>query len=95
MARLSDEKIAEIRRLYAEIGIYSQVAKTVGCSPSTVKKYCVDEAAITVNKEVVKFSGIVPKVDDINLTFFLDIRTNLTTLTPDELEEMKGLWEEI
>ena len=40
MARLTEEKINEIRRLYSEIGIYSQVAKQVGCSPSTVKKIC-------------------------------------------------------
>ena len=95
MARLSNEKIAEIQKLYAEIGIYSQVAKKVGCSPSTVKKYCNDGAAVTVKKEVVKFNGIIPTVDEVNLTFFLDTRDNLTTLTPDEKEELKGLWEEL
>ena len=30
MARLSNEKIAEIQKLYAEIGIYFQVVKKVG-----------------------------------------------------------------
>ena len=95
MARLSNEKIAEIQKLYAEIGIYSQVAKKVGCSPATVKKYCNDVAAVTVEKEIVKFNGTIPKLDEINLTFFLDTRDNLTTLTPDEKEELKGLWEEL
>ena len=95
MARLSNEKIAEIQKLYTEIGIYSQVAKKVGCSPATVKKYCNDVAAVIVEKEVVKFNGTIPKVDEINFTFFLDTRDNLTTLTPDEKEELKGLWEEL
>ena len=95
MARLSNEKIAEIQKLYAEIGIYSQVAKKVGCSPATVKKYCNDAAAVTVEKEVVKFNGAIPKVDEINFTFFLDTKDNLTTLTPDEKEELKGLWDEL
>lgn len=39
MARLSEEKIKEIQELYATIGVYSRVAKMVGCSPATVKKY--------------------------------------------------------
>ena len=39
MAKISDEKIAQIQAKYKELGVYSQVAKIVGCSPATVKKY--------------------------------------------------------
>lgn len=93
MARLSNEKIAEIQRLYAEIGVYSQVAKQVGCSPSTVKKYCMAAEALPTKK--LKFNGQICEISDINLTLFLENRDNLTTLTHDELEEMKVLWNEL
>ena len=39
MAKLSDEKIAEIQKRYAECGVYAQVARELGVSPATVKKY--------------------------------------------------------
>ena len=94
MARLSNEKIAEIQRLYAEIGIYSQVAKQVGCSPSTVKKYCNLEE-VKIDKPIQKFKGKIPEIFELDLTLFLESSVNLTTLTYDELEELKELWEEI
>ena len=39
MAKLSDEKISEIQKRYAECGVYAQVARELGVSPATVKKY--------------------------------------------------------
>ena len=39
MAKLSDEKIAEIQKRYAECGVYAQVARELGVSASTVRKY--------------------------------------------------------
>ena len=36
---LSPEKIAKIRKLYAECGVKAKVAKMIGCSPATVAKY--------------------------------------------------------
>ena len=46
MAKLSAEKIELIQKLYAQYGVYSRVAKEVGCAASTVKKY-VDGAVKT------------------------------------------------
>ena len=94
MARLSNEKIAEIQQLYSEIGIYSQVAKKVGCSPSTVKKYCT-AAAVEQQVNKLEFNSDIPSIDTINLTFFLENNQYLTTLTNDEQKEMKELWNEL
>ena len=94
MARLSNEKIAEIQQLYSEIGIYSQVAKKVGCSPSTVKKYCT-MAAVEQQVNKLEFNSDIPSIDTINLTFFLENNQYLTTLTNDEQKEMKELWNEL
>ena len=95
MARLSSEKIAEIRRLYAEIGIYSQVAKLVGSSASTVKKYCSDAMPAIQPKQITPFCGTIPEIDNVNLTFFLESKEYLTTLTPDEQKGIEQLWQEI
>ena len=93
MARLSNEKIAEIQRLYSEIGIYSQVAKQVGCNPSTVKKYCMAAEPLPIKK--LEFTGKICENSEIDLTLFLEKKDRLTTLTHDELEEMKVLWKEL
>ena len=94
MAKLSNEKIAEIQRLYAEIGIYSQVAKQVGCSPSTVKKYCnLDVVKTNTVKKI--FDKEIVKISSMDLTLFLEKSDNLTTLTHEEIENLKELWEEI
>ena len=95
MARLSDEKIAEIRALYAEIGIYSQVAKRVGCTAATVKKYCSDATAAIQPKQITPFSGTIPRIEDMDLTFFLESSEYLTTLTLAEKEGIEQLWQEI
>lgn len=41
MARFiaTPEKIEEINRLYYEIGVKAEVARRIGCSPSTVSRY--------------------------------------------------------
>lgn len=93
MARLSEEKIAQIQKLYSELGVYSQVAKQIGCSPATVKKYCVAAEPIPVKK--LEFTGQICEISDINISLFLEKDVYLTTLTYDELNEMKGLWNEL
>lgn len=93
MARLSQDKIEEIQRLYSEIGIYSQVAKQVGCSPSTVKKYCTAAEVKPIVK--LEFAGAPCEISDIDVTLFLEKDISLTTLTHDELAEMERLWKEL
>ena len=92
MAALSAEKIKEIQRLYKEIGTYSGVAKVVGSSPPTVKKY------VTVD---------IPTVEPLNKinfdnskigTFKVDFNKTLSLLgklTEEEIEDIKILWGEI
>lgn len=70
MAKLSDEKILEIQKVYKEVGTYSGTAKIVGCSPATVKKYCFGDGctvagAAAVVKEKVPFTKEIPPVEDV------------------------------
>lgn len=103
MAKISPEKIEEMCRLYQEIGVYSQVAKKIGSSPATVKKYVslyLDSPKNSIAaavKNVIHFSGEIPSMDDIVSDDFLQ-RFHYSLLcgqTDDELEELKQLWEEI
>lgn len=93
MTKLSEEKIAEIRRVYGELGTYSGTAKAVGCSPATVKKYTQEEPS---SDPVVRvpFNGKLPPVEELNWPSQEEIN-KMATLTSEELEEIKELWKEI
>lgn len=93
MAKLSNEKIAQIQKVYAENGTYSGTAKIVGCSPATVKKYCSLEIKIEPISRI-PFNGIIPKVEDISWPS-KEHFCELGRLTEEELLEIQELWEEI
>lgn len=103
MAKISPEKIEEMCRLYQEIGVYSQVAKRVGSSPATVKKYVSlyldspKNSTAAAAKEIVPFSGEIPTMDDIITDDFLQKFHSLLLcgLTDNELNELQQLWEEM
>lgn len=93
MAKLSEEKIAEIRRVYSELGTYSGTAKVVGCSPATVKKYTQEK--YTPDPTVrIPFNGKFPPVEELNWPTEEEIG-NMARLTEAELEEIKELWKEL
>lgn len=103
MAKISPEKIEEMCRLYQEIGVYSQVAKRVGSSPATVKKYVSlyldnsENSTAAAVKDVIHFSGEVPSMEDIVSNEFLKRFHSLLSSgqTDEELNELKQLWEEM
>lgn len=93
MAKLSDEKIIQIQKVYSENGTYSGTAKIVGCSPATVKKYC----SLGIKIEPISripFNGEIPKVEDISWPSKENF-CEMGRLTEEELKEIHALWEEI
>lgn len=95
MAKLSEEKIAEIRRIYKELGTYSGTAKAVGCSPASVKKYCQEEYISDPAVRVI-FNGILPSVEKLSWPSKEEEEiSNMARLTEAELEEIKELWKEL
>lgn len=50
MAKLSEEKIAEIKEAYKRLGTYAAVAREVGVSASTARKYALGEAGAPATK---------------------------------------------
>lgn len=94
MAKLTEEKIQEIREAYRRIGTYSGVAKEVGCSAATVKKYCNQETEAKPKNSVQKilFDKEIPSVESIN--FFFE-RTHWTILSEEEIIGVKELQKEV
>lgn len=91
MAKLTEEKIKAIQEAYIRLGTYSGVAKELGCSAATVKKY-VSSTSIIEPKMVTPFEGeIVPvEVIDFNFPFY-----EWTHLSDEEICEIKKLQEEM
>ena len=85
MAKLTQEKIDEIVRLYEEIGTYSGVAKAVGCSPATVKKYVTAESEQEKEEIPMEFEDNILPVEKIK-NFSLSL--GLMKLTKEEEEEI-------
>jgi len=93
MAKLSEDKIFEIIRVYKETGIYSKTAKIVGVSAATVKKYTSMniEAPQSIIKN--KFTKEVPPIGSFNWS--KDNINRLGYLSEEEKKEIKELWEEL
>ena len=91
--RLTNEDIQNIKRAYSEIGTYAGVARKLGFSPATVKKYTQEE--YTPDPAVrVPFNGKLPPVEELNWPTEGEIG-NMARLTEAELEEIKELWKEL
>lgn len=93
MAKLSEEKIAEIRRVYSELGTYSGTAKVVGCSPATIKKYT-QEDNISDPTVRIEFNGVIPPVEELNWPSKEEIK-KMGSLTESEIKEIEELWKEL
>ena len=91
MAKLTEEKIKAIQEAYLRIGTYSGVAKELGCSAVTVRKYT-SEMNKPLETTIVPFEGEIIPVEMIDFNFPLH---EWTHLTDEEIREVKKLQEEM
>lgn len=99
MAKISPEQIEKMCQLYAEIGVYSKVAKMVGSSPATVKKYVslYSQSSNTPSarkEDIIHFDGNIPPVESISIQQFMNSILCAQNVA-EEIDELKQLWEEI
>lgn len=96
MAKLTEDRIMEIQNLYKKIGTYSGVAKQLGCSAATVKKYCQEQCSFSYEPVTrIKFDGTIPPVSEIKWPASECEISKLARLTEDEVEEIEILWKEL
>lgn len=101
MAKLTEEKIQSIIQAYARIGTYSGVAKELGCSASTVKKYVTVHQATTLQnapeadqiwvqaaKETMLEGPVLGRVEEVDLS----APTIEATPTPEDIETLRMFW---
>jgi hypothetical protein len=65
--KITPEIAEQINKLYREIGVKSQVAKIIGCSPSTVSRYIVEDYAENT-MPIVGFSKSIGNCDSFKAT---------------------------
>ena len=73
MARLNENDIAEIKKVYAETGSYAETARRLHRSAATVKKYASGEVPAPAKKK-----------NDADLIYFEDISQRLLADGPIE-----------
>lgn len=92
MAKLTEEKIKAIQEAYIRLGTYSGVAKELGCSAATVKKYVASDSSVSVKSSIAPFEGEITPVEMIDFDFVL---YEWTHLIDEEIREVKKLQEEM
>lgn len=94
MARITEDQKIQMNILYKRLGSYAAVAREIGCAPTTVKRYIVDDF---IEPEQIQQNIFVPAIlPEIDFSLF---RTKsfaeLCILSEDEKQEVKELWKEI
>ena len=91
--KITQDKIIEINNLYFSLKTYAAVARQLGISPSTVKKYVIKDWEPKEVEER-KFSGNIKEVEEIKWPKAEELN-KLCTLSKEEIDEIKILWREL
>lgn len=80
--------------LYLKYKTYAEVARQVGCAPSTVKKYIQPNFVNPEELEVKHFEGELPPINK-ELFFGIENWGELCVLSDKEKEDIEEFWREI
>ena len=96
MARAITEAVKlKINELYLKYGTYAQVAREVGCAPSTVKKYIIPNFVPEnkIEKKIFKWEDL-PEFSTEGLKG-VENWGSLCVLSAEEKDEIRELWSEL
>lgn len=96
MAKITNQVITEINELYYINKNYSQTARDLGISPSSVKKYVI--SGYTPKSEVVVKpldKGILEHIEDYVISKEEILDPNLLRPTEEEVDEIVEFWKEV
>lgn len=96
MARkVQQADIERMLELYDQLGTYAAVAREVGFSASTVRKYILENQVITPSAAVEVFDTTMLDSEVDYTMFRISNWGDLCVLTDDEKDEIKQLWKEL
>ena len=97
MATITAEMKVQINELYKKIGTYSGVARELGISPSTVKRYVLTNYTPAADLPVVPAN--IPfcrkKIESFVLSAEEMQNPDISKLTAQELSDMEEFWKEL
>ena len=93
MKLVLNDDIKKMNELYLKLGTYAAVAREVGFSPATVKKYIIKDYVAEDELEIKKFEGPLPEFD--STIFRCNDWGPLCELSKEEIAEVKELWKEL
>lgn len=92
-AKITNHDIKQINQLYYECHNYSQVARELGFSPATIKRY-VDPNYKPIDESKIKHIGIADVPKKFNSEIFHKINEiDILQLTEEEQNELKAMKE--
>lgn len=94
-SKVTNEDIIRMNELYFKYKTYAAVAREVGFSASTVKKYIIPNWQPVEQQNIIRFEwSEIPDFDD---GIFRDVDNygDLCVLTEREQQEIKELWREL
>lgn len=91
--RITEDQKIQMNILYQELKTYAAVARKIGCSPSTVKRYIISDFVNpkAVEKNIIQVTELPPLDSNIFNQPFGD----LCILSAAEKDEVKVLWQEL
>ena len=91
--KITEEHKLQINILYKKYGTYAAVAREMGISPTTVKKYVIPNFEVPQTDNIEQFDlSMLPEFD---VKAFDGIDWNNCVVFGDEFKEIKELWKEI
>lgn len=92
-ARITEDQKIQMNILYQELKTYAAVARSMGVSASTVKRYIIPDF---INPEELTITTIqIDELPPVDIDKFKQPFGNLCILSDEEKEEIKELWEEL
>lgn len=95
VSKVQPDDIIKMNELYLKYGTYAAVAREVGFAATTVKKYIVKDFVQEDKLPIIKFSGTIPKAEDLMLPTDLDGWNDWLCLSEEEKEQCDELRKEI
>ena len=94
---VTSEQIIEINELYKEIGVYAEVARRVGLSASTVRKYVKPDYTPTAELPILRadIGACRQVIENFTLSAEAMQDEHILDLTESEIEDIKKLWGEL